>query len=142
MKSWEENCQFDYLSSKEEALGWAIKYANGINLTHPFISPLYANLNDLPPILIQYGGKESLADDSKLLYKKLVNSNSMRGKVKLEEYKDMVHIFQMFGKWAPAYQDAFNNISDFVNNFANPTQPSSQNNSIVKKFSNLPVSNL
>ena len=35
---------------------FAKHYSKDTPLTHPYVSPLYANLHDMPPILIHVGG--------------------------------------------------------------------------------------
>jgi acetyl esterase/lipase len=63
-------------------------------LTHPYVSPLYAqNFNNLPPILLQAGGCECLHDEIQELATRIAQSNSY---VQLEVYEDMIHVFQAF----------------------------------------------
>lgn len=62
-------------------------------LTHPYASPLFADLSGLPPMLIQAGDSEILRDEITLLAHKATLSGV---EVTHELYEDMVHIFQMF----------------------------------------------
>lgn len=62
-------------------------------LTHPYASPLFADLSGLPPMLIQAGDSEVLRDEITLLAHKATLSGV---EVTHELYEDMVHIFQMF----------------------------------------------
>ena len=63
-------------------------------ITHPYVSPLYAeNFDDLPPILLQAGGCECLHDEIQELATKIAQSNTY---VQLEIYEDMIHVFQAF----------------------------------------------
>ena len=52
------------LSPKESWLACRKHYAHGQDLRSPRISPLYGNLQDLPPLFISAGGHETLLSDS------------------------------------------------------------------------------
>ncbi len=67
-------------------------YAEGQNLTNPFISPLFGDFTGFPPTYIQVGENEILYSDSVRLHKKMVESNVS---VKLDKFDGMVHVFQM-----------------------------------------------
>ncbi len=67
-------------------------YADGQELTDPFISPLFGDYDGFPPTYIQVGSNEILLDDSMMLYKKLLKANVS---VKLDVFKGMWHVFQM-----------------------------------------------
>lgn len=58
---------------------------------HPLISPLYADLSSLPPLLIQVGGAEILYDDST----RLANAADKAGvDITLQEWEAAFHVFQ------------------------------------------------
>lgn len=67
-------------------------YAKGQELNNPYISPLFGDYEGFPPTYIQVGSNEILADDSVMLYKKLLKANVS---VKLDVFKGMWHVFQM-----------------------------------------------
>ncbi len=67
-------------------------YAKGQELNNPYISPIFGNYEGFPPTYIQVGSNEILADDSVMLYKKLLKANVS---VKLDVFKGMWHVFQM-----------------------------------------------
>ncbi|WVF70399.1 hypothetical protein IAT40_005189 [Kwoniella sp. CBS 6097] len=79
-------------------------------LTHPYASPLFGELSDLPPMLIQSGDSEVLRDEITLLAHKATLSGVQ---VTHELYEDMVHVFQMFS-FLPAATAAINNIGKWV----------------------------
>ncbi|KAK0520843.1 hypothetical protein OC835_007078 [Tilletia horrida] len=96
--SWDTNAKYDYLPMPPSGshmnpvhayLGDDIdKY-----LTHPYVSPLFADLHGLPPLLIQCGDAEVLRDEGTLLAHKA----SLAGvSVRHELYEDCVHVFQAF----------------------------------------------
>lgn len=56
----------------------------------PYVSPLYADLKGLPPIYLAAGEYESLADDSKMFYEKLIEAGN---DAKLSLYPNLDHAF-------------------------------------------------
>ena len=64
----------------------------GFDFADPKFSPLFAEFDGFPPVLIQVGSNEVLKDDSVRLYEKLLKEGIL---VSLEEYEDAWHVFQM-----------------------------------------------
>ena len=67
-------------------------YAEGCELSDPYISPLFGDFSGFPPVYIQAGDNEILLSDSEMLHKKLIQANVS---VKLDVFKGMWHVFQM-----------------------------------------------
>lgn len=87
--------------------GW---YADGTSLKHPLVSPLFANLAGLPPMLIMAGGEELLLDDSV----RLAARAQMQGvRVQLEVTAGMVHVWPFYAEWIPEGQAALERMSRF-----------------------------
>ncbi len=86
-------------------------YAGGNSTKNPLISPVFADLGGLPPLLIQAGGIEALLDDSILLAER---AKSAGVQVTLEVYEKMTHVFQEFGDLLSESKKAFNNIKKFI----------------------------
>jgi acetyl esterase/lipase len=82
--------------------------------TNPLISPLFADLHDLPPTLIQVGSDEILLDDSTRLEVKLKSSEVV---TKLEIWEGMWHVFQIFAPYVPEAQQAICQVGDFINKY-------------------------
>jgi len=82
-------------------------------LKNPLVSPLFAELHGLPPMLIQIGEAEIFHDQDVAFGEKA----KMAGvDVRVTIWKDMVHVFQAF--WSvigPIAMEAIREISDFVN---------------------------
>ena len=91
----------------------AALYAQKNNRKNPFISPVYANLEGLPPMLIQVGSLEILLDECKLLAER---AKSMDVDIILEVWEDMIHGFQDFGDNLRDSQQALEHIGEFVQN--------------------------
>jgi acetyl esterase/lipase len=65
-------------------------YARDADLCSPLISPLYADLSGLPPVLIHVGTNEMLLDDSRRMAKALTRAGV---DCALKEWKDLFHVF-------------------------------------------------
>jgi epsilon-lactone hydrolase len=92
-------------------LGFAPAYLGLQDPTNPLISPLFAELRNLPPTLIHVGSDEILLDDSTRLNTKL---NAAGVITRLNVWDDMWHVFQIFAPYVPEALHAINQIGDFV----------------------------
>ncbi len=88
-----------------------IAYAGKYPLTHPFISPLFADLRGLPPTFIQVGSEEILYDDSARLEAKLIAAGVVN---RFEVWDGMWHVFQGFAPYVPEAQQAIQRIGAFL----------------------------
>lgn len=96
---------------KEEHLGrWAKWYAGDHDAKLPLISPRYADLSGLPPLLIQVGGDEILLDDALNLAKAAERAGV---DVQLEVWEEMFHVFHMFS-FLPQAKKAVKSMVNFV----------------------------
>lgn len=77
----------------------------------PLASPLYAELTGLPPILIQVGTAETLLDDSIRIADRLRDAG---GTVELQQFEDLVHVFQAFAPIVPESLEAIEKIGAFL----------------------------
>lgn len=87
-------------------------YANGLKLNDPRLSPIYADLKGLPPMLIQVGGYELFLDECIELAKKAAADNV---KVTLTVYPEMSHDFAILLPKLQESVDSFAEIRDFIN---------------------------
>jgi len=86
-------------------------YANKESLKNPYISPVYADLHHLPPLLIQAGGIEVLLDESVLLADRAKEAGV---DATLEVYEGMTHVFQSYADKLEESIKAWKSITDFV----------------------------
>lgn len=95
-----------------EALETGIDYYLPRNVARddPQVSPYFADLTGLPPILIQVGSKEILLDDGKRFYEKAKEAGV---KASFKLYTGMWHNFQMFTMFEEA-QAALADLSEFA----------------------------
>ena len=77
----------------------------------PLAAPLYADLAGLPPMLIQVGTAETLLDDSIRIVERL---RAAGVSVELQQYEDLIHVFQAFAPIVPESVAAIDKIGAFV----------------------------
>jgi len=90
---------------------WALFYTDKSNLTNPLVSPVYADLCGLPPLLIQVGRDEILLDDSLTLAKR---AKADGVDVFLRIWDDMWHAWPVLGDLIPESGMAFEEMKEFV----------------------------
>ncbi|MGC4804636.1 alpha/beta hydrolase [Micromonospora sp. DT233] len=71
----------------------AALYHAGTDPRHPQVSPAFAELSGLPPLLIQVGTEEILFDDARALAARV---EAAGGPVRLEEWPDMFHVWHYY----------------------------------------------
>lgn len=77
----------------------------------PALSPLYADLRDLPPILLQVGEDEVLRNDSLRL---AASAHAAGAEVRLERYPQLWHVFQAHVGLLQAADQAIGRAIDFL----------------------------
>jgi epsilon-lactone hydrolase len=92
-------------------------YLGGHDPRTPLAAPLYADLSGLPPLLIQVGTAETLRDDSTRLAERARKAGVA---VELEEWEDMIHVFQAFAMLLPEGRQAIEKIGAFVRERTGP----------------------
>jgi len=91
--------------------GAAKTFSNGLDLRDPRLSPLFAELRGLPPMLIQVGDDEVLLDDSI----RLADASSKAGvRVTLQVWPGMWHVWQVLAGWMPEANRAISQIAQFI----------------------------
>lgn len=101
----------DFLSTNQSMKKMAEWYAPNEDYHNPFISPVFADYNSFPETLIQVSDIEILLSDSIEVANKMKNNNN---KVILKIYKNLPHVWQVFG-FLPEAKEATNEISSFLN---------------------------
>jgi monoterpene epsilon-lactone hydrolase len=83
----------------------------GADLKDPFLSPLYGDFTNMPPILLQVGGHELLIDDNINFYRK---HKAAGVNISFEVWREMVHCWQMFSRFVPQGQLAIESACEFI----------------------------
>ena len=91
--------------------GAVADYAGDVSPDHPGVSPLFADLAGLPPMLIQVGSDEVLLDDSTRLAER---AEAAGVHVSLEIEPDMWHVYQALAGFMPEANAAFDRAARFI----------------------------
>jgi epsilon-lactone hydrolase len=87
------------------------RFAPNVDRQDPRISPLFAELGGLPPMLVQVGDQEILLSDSTRLAER---ARAAGVEVELEVFPEVWHVFQLFAPVLPDADEALSKIGDFV----------------------------
>jgi monoterpene epsilon-lactone hydrolase len=101
----------DPLGVPETSLIHAGSYAGKQDLKSQLISPIFADLSQLPPLLIQVGEYEILRSDSSRLAEKARQAGV---EVTLEVWDRMWHVWHMFAGYIPEAKRAIDRIGSFI----------------------------
>ena len=83
----------------------------GYSPSSPVISPIFGDLANLPPTLIQASSTEILYDDARRYTAKAREAGS---EVKLQTWSHMCHVFQIFDLMLPESGDAMKEVAKFL----------------------------
>jgi acetyl esterase/lipase len=101
----------DPIVSVKEVRNWAHAYAGDYPVGHPMISPLFADLGGLPPVLIQASENEVLSDDALRLAQRLQAAGNP---VELQTWAGVLHVWQLFWRLVPEAEEAIEQIGAFI----------------------------
>lgn len=93
------------------------RYLGGRSADDPCVSPLHADLSGLPPVLIQVGEHEILADDASRLAKALESAGVP---VELEIWEGMTHAWYAFRGMIPESEAAIMHLAAFLKHALSP----------------------
>jgi acetyl esterase/lipase len=83
----------DPMVQREPLLEMAKLYLGGADPRSPLAAPIYADLRDLEPLLIQVGAAETLLDDAIRLAK---GAGAADVRVDLQIWPEMIHVWHLF----------------------------------------------
>ena len=110
-ESMTTKASIDPLIQKEYLLELARAYLDGADPRTALASPLYADLEGLPPMLIQVGSAETLLDDAVRLAHVAGTANV---RVMLEIWPDMIHAWHLFYQQVAAGRRALAAVGQFI----------------------------
>ncbi|HEX7368128.1 MAG TPA: alpha/beta hydrolase [Candidatus Saccharimonadales bacterium] len=109
--SYVANRKKDILISGRDLHYFLDAYARGHDRHDPLLSPVFADLRQLPPTLVHAGDDEILLSDSETLVKHATDAGTY---AELYEGKGMWHIWHLFAGWVPEAKSAMQAIATFV----------------------------
>jgi len=101
----------DPMVSRETLAPMAEAYLGGTDPATPLVSPVFAELAGLPPLLIHVGGREVLLDDATRLAER---ARAAGVEVTLEQWDEMIHVWHAFSPIITEADDAVAKIGTFV----------------------------
>ncbi len=111
-ESYESRAKADPIHQRAMLQAMTRNYlGKGVDASQPQVSPLMANLNGLPPLLIQVGDRECVLSDSTLLADK---ARAAGVAVQLEVWEGMIHVFQQFPAELVEARQALQSIGRFL----------------------------
>ena len=111
-ESYETNYEKDPLfGNTKESLIYVNDYAGDHDKMDAYISPLFGNFKEFPPMLIQVGSIEMLLSDSVSVAAK---ARQQGVKVRLSVYEGMFHVFQMAYLNIPESKRAWAEVGKFI----------------------------
>jgi acetyl esterase/lipase len=108
--SIEKNMKTDWLMP-DAFIGVKYLYLAGMDPNLPEVSPVFADLKGLPPLLIQAGTNEMLLDDSVLFAERAKDAGV---DAILELWDGMYHCWQFFSSRLPQGQEAIESAAGFI----------------------------
>jgi len=109
-ESMTTRAELDPFTSKEALIYCAQLYSQGKDIRAPLISPLFADLSELPPMLVQVGDHEILLSDSVRLADKARQSGLA---ATLKIWEAMWHVWHYYPN-LPEAEQAIEEIRDFL----------------------------
>lgn len=111
--SYIENYEIDPLFGKTtNNMLYGSAYIGENDPHNPYISPIYGDFTEFPPMLMQVGTHEVLLSDTLTVAEK---AKKQKVKVKLSIYEGMFHVFQMAGDLIPESKAAWKEVGSFIN---------------------------
>ncbi len=95
----------------ENVTEFAAAYLGDASPFDSYASPAFADLEGLPPLLLQVGSTELLLDDSRRVHDKIQEA---RGVSRLEVYDDVFHCWQMMDGLVPEARAALRQAAEFI----------------------------
>ncbi len=108
--SMKRNDKSDPILSHAVLQHWQSHFSKDFDFSHPFISPLYASLTDLPPVLLLAGELEVWLDDTTRMYHALREAGSS---CEISLYDGMWHVWPMVAN-IPETNSAFDQVCKFM----------------------------
>ena len=116
-ESYDTNYEKDPLFGKtRDSMIYNKDYVGEKNPMNAYISPLFGDFREFPPMLLQVGSYEMLLSDSISVAAK---AREQGVKVRLSIYEGMFHIFQMAAKLLPESKRAWIEIGKFIDALTN-----------------------
>lgn len=118
VEMYEDNNVYQDMEKKDVLLSakilrlWAKAYRNKFHPKDPFVSPIYANLSDFPPMLINIGTDDMLLDSARLFHTRALDYGVDSTFIVNEGH---FHAHQLLHYYIPEAKVIMKSISNFIN---------------------------
>ncbi len=109
--SHRENSRRDAMFRPEILEQFRLAYLGGADPKNPLVSPLYADLNGLPPLFIEVGQREVLRDDAVRLAERAKNAGV---RAELKVWPVVPHVWQMADSFIPEARRSLDAAANFL----------------------------
>jgi acetyl esterase/lipase len=109
-KSVDQNAATDFLD-RSMLTTWSAYYRSGEDPKNPLVSPVYADLSGLPPLLMHVGAAEILLDDAQTL---AAHAREAGVETEIRVWDDMFHDWHAAASLVPEGERAIDEIGRFV----------------------------
>lgn len=89
-------------------------YVGDRDMRAPLVSPVFADLKGLPPVLVHVGSTEVLLSDAERLVDRV---NTVGGDAHLNVWPDMPHVFQLLANRIPEAKTAITELCEFLKSY-------------------------
>ena len=100
----------DVLKLPRSVILWGLRKSMGANPSRPDISPIFDDLSDLPPTLLQASTTEMLYDDS---VRYAAKARAQGSNVVFQSWNNLPHVWQIFDDYLAESHHALDQIGDF-----------------------------
>ncbi len=105
------NSKIDPMLNLKSLKIWASNYIGDSDPRSPLISPIYADLKGISPLLIHVGSDEIILDDSTRIAEKAKNAGV---NVTVQFYDQMWHVFHLNARLMPEAKNAIEELGSFI----------------------------
>jgi acetyl esterase/lipase len=109
--SYRSNRKYDPIITQEGLREAGLWYAGERDPADPMLSPLFADLTGLPPMLIHVGGDEAMLDDSRLFAER---ARAQGVEVTFKVFEGLWHVFHGSGIEIPESRQAIDEIGSYL----------------------------
>lgn len=109
--SYRTNRKYDPIITRERLAEAGAQYAGDRDPADPMMSPLFADLNGLPPMLIHAAGDEAMVDDSRRFAER---AEAQGVPVTLKVFDGLWHVFHHGGMEIPESRQAIDEIGTYL----------------------------
>jgi phosphinothricin tripeptide acetyl hydrolase len=109
--SWQSKADLDPMLEVEQIQTCADAYLDGADPKTPTASPVFADLQGLPPLLVQVGTAETLLDES-IEFTKRAKAAGVDASIDVAQ--DMIHVWHAFADLLPEGREALDDLATFL----------------------------